>query len=77
MTPQQSAMGRAALKWSRAELAEAAGIGVATVVRFESNQTVSDDSIMAMRHAMEAKRVRFVEDGPMKGAVYGGLRKAT
>lgn len=67
-------MGRAALSWSRADLAEAAGLGVATVVRFEGGQTVSSDSIMAMRAAMEAKRVKFVDEGPLAGAVYGGLR---
>jgi ribosome-binding protein aMBF1 (putative translation factor) len=67
-------MGRAALSWSRADLATAAGLGVATVVRFESGQVVNADSVAAMRQAMEAKRVKFVEDGPLAGAVYGGLR---
>lgn len=69
-------MGRVSLSWSRAELAEAAGIGVATVVRFEGGKTVSPDSISAMRRALEAKRVKFVEDGPFKGAVHGGVQKA-
>lgn len=69
-------MGRAALGWSRAELAAAAGLGVATVVRFENGSGVSLDSVEAMKQAMEAKRVKFIEDGPLKGAVYGGLRKA-
>lgn len=69
-------MGRAALKWSRAELAEAANLGVATVVRFESGQPVANESIAAMRDAMEGARVKFVTEGPLAGAVYGGLRKA-
>jgi hypothetical protein len=74
MTPQQSAIGRVALSWSRADLAEAAGVGVSTVVRFEGSQTVSSNSIEAMRAAMEAKRIKFVDEGPLAGAVYGGLR---
>lgn len=69
-------MGRAALRWSRAELAEAADLGVATVVRYESGQAVADDSIAAMRGAMEAARVKFVTEGSLAGAVYGGLRPA-
>lgn len=69
-------MARAALDWSRAELAEAAGIGVATVVRFETGQSVNDSNITAMRSALEAKRVKFIDDGPMKGGVWGGLRQA-
>lgn len=67
-------MGRAALSWSRAELAKAAGLGVATVVRFENGQTVTADSIAAMRAAMEAKRVKFVDEGRLAGAVYSGMR---
>lgn len=70
-------MGRAALGWSRAELAVEAGLGVATVVRFENGSAVSQDSIDAIKAALEARRVKFIEDGPLKGAVYGGLRKAT
>ena len=69
-------MGRAALNWSRAELAEAAGIGVATVVRYESGQSVTETNVKAMREALEARRVKFVDEGPLAGAVYGGLRKA-
>jgi transcriptional regulator with XRE-family HTH domain len=35
MTPTQSRMARAALKWSLSDLAEQAGVGRATVARFE------------------------------------------
>jgi len=69
-------MGRAALSWSRQDLATAADLGVATVVRFESGQQVSADSVTAMRSAMEAKRVKFVDKGTLAGAVVGGLRPA-
>jgi transcriptional regulator with XRE-family HTH domain len=74
MTPQQCAMARAALSWSRADLATAAGIGVATVVRFEEGKNVSPEKCHAMREALEGHRVKFVDDGPLAGAVYGGLR---
>jgi len=69
-------MGRAALSWSRQDLATAADLGVATVVRFETGQPVSADSVTAMRAAMEAKRVKFVDEGPFAGAVVGGFRPA-
>ncbi len=76
MTPQQSAMARACLSWSRSDLAEAAGVGVATVVRFETGSAVQPDKVAAMRQAFEANRVKFVDEGPLAGAVYGGLRAA-
>jgi transcriptional regulator with XRE-family HTH domain len=76
MEPKQCAMARAALDWSRADLAEAAGIGVATVVRFEAGQNVETQNILAMRKALEKRRIRFVSEGSLKGAVYRGLRPA-
>lgn len=76
MNPTQSRMARAALKWSLSDLAAAAGVGRATVARFELGETVAQSSIDAMRAAFEAKRVRFVETGKLAGAVYVGLRPA-
>lgn len=67
-------MARAALKWSIDELANAAEVGRMTVIRFERDESVNDRSVDAMRGAFEANRVRFVDDGPFAGAVYGGLR---
>lgn len=40
ITPIQSTMARAALKWSLNDLAEAANVGVSTVRRFERGETV-------------------------------------
>ena len=62
-------MARAALKWTRADLADASGVGVATVVRFESGANVTPDLVQAMRGALEAKRVRFHDTGKLAGAV--------
>lgn len=69
MTPAQSRMARAALKWSLTDLAEAAGVGRATVARFELGESVGDGPIAAMRAAFEAKRVRFIEKGRFSGGV--------
>jgi transcriptional regulator with XRE-family HTH domain len=69
-------MGRVSLGWSRLDLATAAGLGVATVVRFETGATVNPETVTAMRSALEAKRVKFVDDGALAGAVVGGLRPA-
>ena len=74
MTIDQCRMARAGLRWTIDELASAAGIGRATVARFEGGRPVDDASIQAIRLAFSKKRVRFVEDGPLKGAVYVGLR---
>lgn len=76
MDIQQCRMARAALKWSFEDLAEASGVSRITIARFESGKSVSATSVDAMRKAMEAKRVKFIDEGPWKGAVYGGLRKA-
>lgn len=69
-------MARAALKWSFEDLAEKSGVSRMTIARFESGKKVSQTNVDAMRQAMESARVKFVEEGPLTGAVYGGLRKA-
>lgn len=74
MTPTQSRMARAALKWSIDDLAAASNVGRATIARFELGENVTAERIAAMRAAFEAKRVRFIEDGPFAGGVYGGLQ---
>lgn len=76
MTPTQSRMARAALHWTVSDLADAAGIGRATVARFELGNNVEAAKVDAMREAFEAKRVHFVDKGKMAGAVYLGLRPA-
>lgn len=62
-------MARAALKWSIDDLREAAGVGRMTVARFEGGRSVNDESVHAMRKALEMKRVRFVDSGDLAGAV--------
>ena len=62
-------MARAALRWSLTDLAEAAGVGRATVARFELGESVGDGQIATMRAALEARRIRFIEKGPFSGGV--------
>ena len=73
-------MARAALKWSAADLAREAGIGYATVARFESGQQVQSDSVGVMRQALERGGVEFIAPGsvvrPGKGDAGAGVRLA-
>ena len=62
-------MARAALKWSIDDLREAAGVGRMTVARFERGQSVNSESVQAMRTTLEKRRVRFVDEGDLAGAV--------
>lgn len=62
-------MARAALNWSGADLAEASGVGSATVARFELGQNVQPDRVQAMRRAFEGKGVQFVDSGKLAGGV--------
>ncbi len=62
-------MARAALGWSRAELATAAAIAARTVARFEDGETVQPETVQAMRRAFEDSGVRFVDNGKLAGGV--------
>lgn len=69
-------MARAALRWSLDDLAAASGLGRATLARFELGNTVANETAAKIRVAFEQERVKFVDTGPLKGAVYSGLRRA-
>lgn len=63
----QCRMARAALKWSTQNLANAAGVGVNTVNRFEDGQDARVSSVDKMRAALESAGVIFIDsngDGP-------------
>jgi transcriptional regulator with XRE-family HTH domain len=68
MTPSQCRAARALIDLTQPELAEAAGLGLSTVVDFErSRRAVSADAAAAIRAALEAAGAVFVEengDGP-------------
>jgi DNA-binding XRE family transcriptional regulator len=76
MNDRQCAMARAALKWSRRDLAKAAQVAELTVARLESGRPVADVTRTKIRLAFEKKRVKFLDDGPWKGAVVGPLGPA-
>jgi len=60
MMPSQCRAGRALLDWTQPELAEAAGLGLSTVVDFErQRRRVSDDAMAAIHRALEKAGVEF------------------
>lgn len=63
----QSRMARAALGWTTQNLADHAGVGVNTVVRFEAGEDARMSSVDKIRQALEAAGVIFIAengDGP-------------
>lgn len=67
-------MARAALKLSATDLAGLAGVGYATVARFETAKSVQDASIAAMQAALEAAGVEFIPAGGASGDGGPGVR---
>ncbi len=76
MTPDQSRMARAALRWSLTDLSVAAGVGRATAARFELGQAVDDKSVEAMRSAVVASGVVLIDAGKSSTAAGPGVRLA-
>lgn len=71
MTPEQCRMARAALGWSSHDLAEAAGVGISTVNRFETDQaTPIEATLAAMKRALENAGAIFLDDS---NADHGGV----
>jgi transcriptional regulator with XRE-family HTH domain len=60
MMPAHCRAARALLDWTQPQLAEAAGLGLSTVVDFErSRRAVSAEAIQAISRALEAGGVEF------------------
>ncbi len=56
-------MGRAALNWTAADLAERSSVGVTTISRFESGLTSpTRATLAAIRRGMEAAGVEFISE---------------
>jgi transcriptional regulator with XRE-family HTH domain len=71
MTPAQCRAARALVDLTQPALAEAAGLGLSTVVDFErSRRQVSADAIAAIRSAIEAAGVEFT-NGDQPGVRMG------
>jgi transcriptional regulator with XRE-family HTH domain len=63
-------MARAALQWSLADAAKAAGVSYRTIFRLENEQRdVQADKVAAIRQAFEAGGVRFIGVGADAGGV--------
>ncbi|MCH4554867.1 helix-turn-helix domain-containing protein [Mesorhizobium jarvisii] len=61
MTPGQARAARSLIDWTQSKLAEAAALGLSTVVDFErGRRQVSIEAIDAMRRALEAAGVEFI-----------------
>jgi transcriptional regulator with XRE-family HTH domain len=60
MTPAQGRAARALLDWTQPHLAEAADLGLSTIVDFErGRRAVSESALVAIRAALEAAGVEF------------------
>lgn len=63
MKPAQVRMGRAALNWSLADLAQAAGVHRNTISNFETGRYGGDpEKLAALQAALEAAGVIFIEE---------------
>jgi DNA-binding XRE family transcriptional regulator len=62
MTPDQCRMARAALKWSTQQLADAAGVGLNTVNRFERGSDARMSSADKMERALRRAGVAFIDE---------------
>jgi transcriptional regulator with XRE-family HTH domain len=59
ITPTQSRMARAALGWSIADLADAAGIGKNTALRMELSGNITLDTMRAIEGAFQKAGILF------------------
>lgn len=74
MTPAQSRAARGLLSMTQNELAKSAGVGQSTVIDFERDRRkVADQSVAAIRSALEAAGVEFLDENG--GGVGVRLRK--
>ena len=56
-------MARAALDWTALQLAEQAGVGVTTVIRFEGGQTAPNrTTLAALQRALENAGIKFIPE---------------
>ena len=69
MNVTQCRMARAGLGWSLDDLAHASGVGRRTIVKFESDETVSDETVAKLRATFEREGVVFVPHGLYVGGV--------
>jgi DNA-binding transcriptional regulator YiaG len=70
MSPAQCRAARSLLDWRQSVLAEAADLGLSTVVDFErERRDISENAKAAIVAALEAAGVEFISDGQREGVV--------
>lgn len=75
ISPATCRAARALVDWKQPELASAAGLGLSTIVDFEKERrTVSDDAVTAIRTALEAAGVQFLDQGDVANGKGVALR---
>ena len=63
MTPAQCRAARGLLDWTQVKLAEAAGLLLSTVVKFErSGRAVAAGAVPTMKRALESAGVEFISE---------------
>ncbi|WP_093570382.1 helix-turn-helix transcriptional regulator [Methylobacterium sp. 174MFSha1.1] len=73
MTPEQSRAARGWLDWGQAELAAAASVSLSTVRDYEKGRRVPiANNLAAMKAALEAQGIAFVDDGGTLGVLFKG-----
>jgi len=60
--PVQSRMARAALGWGIRELAGSAKVSIDTVARFERGEELKERTVDAIRHALVAAGIEFIDE---------------
>ena len=63
MNANQCKMARVALDWTTRKLAEAAGVGLNTVNRFEGGMNSRKANVAKIRSALESSGIEFADDG--------------
>lgn len=78
MTPEQLRMARGALRIGVRDLAEMAGISFTTINRFETEKGgLQHASAEAIRKALEAEGIQFLENGQVAGGSGVALKGKT
>lgn len=75
MIPVQLDMALAAVKWGVRDLAAQAGVSMDTIARFKRGETLRPATLSAIRAALEAAGVEFIEEnggGPGVRLAKGG-----
>jgi len=70
----QCRAGRALLDWTAQKLADEAGVGVATVRRYEAGSTIAAGSLIALEQALSRSGVTFIPAGEASQSGGEGVR---